>query len=430
MMVSVETVNKLERRMKVQVPADKIETEVDSRLRSVGKRAKLKGFRPGKAPMNVIRKQYGSQVQQEVLSEVIQSSYSEAISKEQLRPAGGPRIETSKFQSGQDLEYTAVFEVYPDIEVKGLDKIKVEKPVAEVSESDIDDMIEKLRRQKASWETVDRAAAAPDRVVIDFEGRVDGEVFEGGVAEAAPVELGAGKMLPDFESGLEGIKAGEEREITVRFPDDYHAENLVGKTAVFSVKAHRVEAQALPDVDEEFCRAFGVDEGGLDKLRTEVRQNMERELAETVRGKVKSQLMEGLLQQNKVELPKALVDEEIDKMQREMFGGKIPDEKRAQLPREPFEEQAGRRVALGLLLGEIVRAENLAVDEGRLRAKVEDLASTYDDPEQVARAYLSNPSLRAQIENIVLEEQAVDHMLGQAKVKDKKTSFKDLMDAA
>ncbi len=429
-MVSVETVNKLERRMKVQVPADKIETEVDSRLRSVGKRAKLKGFRPGKAPMNVIRKQYGSQVQQEVLSEVIQSSYSEAISKEQLRPAGGPRIETSKFQSGQDLEYTAVFEVYPDIEVKGLDKIKVEKPVAEVSESDIDDMIEKLRRQKASWETVDRAAAAPDRVVIDFEGRVDGEVFEGGVAEAAPVELGAGKMLPDFESGLEGIKAGEEREITVRFPDDYHAENLVGKTAVFSVKAHRVEAQALPDVDEEFCRAFGVDEGGLDKLRTEVRQNMERELAETVRGKVKSQLMEGLLQQNKVELPKALVDEEIDKMQREMFGGKIPDEKRAQLPREPFEEQAGRRVALGLLLGEIVRAENLAVDEGRLRAKVEDLASTYDDPEQVARAYLSNPSLRAQIENIVLEEQAVDHMLGQAKVKDKKTSFKDLMDAA
>ncbi len=430
MMVSVESVNALERRMKVQVPADKIENEVDSRLRSVSKRAKLKGFRPGKAPMNVIRQQYGPQVRQEVLSEVIQSSYSEAIGKEQLRPAGGPRIEASKVEQGEDLEYTATFEVYPEITIKGLDKIKVERPSASVEDGDIDDMLDKLRRQKADWETVERSAAAPDRVVIDFEGRVDGEVFDGGVATEAPVELGAGRMLPDFEAGLEGIAAGDEREISVRFPDDYHAPELVGKTAAFTVKAHRVEAQVLPPLDEEFCKAFGVEEGGIEVLRKEVRQNMERELAESVRGKIKAQLMEGLLAENQIELPTALVDEEIDKMQQEMFGGKIPDDKRAELPREPFVEQAGKRVALGLLLGEIVRNENLEVDEARLRSKVDDLASSYDEPEQVARTYLGNPSLRAQIENMVLEEQAVEFLLTKAKVKDKKLSFKDVMDAA
>ncbi len=430
MMVSVESVSKLERRMKVQVPAEKIENEVDSRLKNVGKRAKLKGFRPGKAPMNVIRKQYGPQVRQEVLSEVIQSTYSEAIGKEQLRPAGGPRIEASKVEQGQDLEYTAVFEVYPEIELKGLDKIKVERPNAEVSESDLDDMIEKLRRQKATWETVERAAAAPDRVVIDFEGRVDGEVFDGGVARETPVELGAGKMLPDFEAGLEGIVAGEEREISVQFPDDYHASELVSKTAVFAVKAHRVEAQALPEIDEEFCKAFGVDDGGIAKLREEVRENMQRELAEAVRGKVKAQLMDGLLAQNTIELPKALVDEEIGKMQQEMFGGKLSEDKRAELPRQPFEEQAGKRVTLGRLLGEIVRREKLEVDQQRVRSKVNELSSTYDDPDQVARAYMSNPTLLRQIENMVLEEQAVDHLLERAKVKDKTTTFKDVMDAA
>lgn len=429
-MVTVESVGNLERRMKVQVPAAKIENEIDSRLRSVGKRAKLKGFRPGKAPMNVLRQQYGPQVRQEVLSEVIQSTYSEAIGQEQLRPAGGPRIEASKVVQGEDFEYTAVFEVYPEIEITGLEKIKVERPNAEVADADVDDMIEKLRRQKASWDTVERPAQAPDRVVIDFEGKVDGEVFEGGVAKEAPVELGAGKMLPDFEAGLEGIAAGEEREIKVRFPDDYHASELVSKTAVFAVKAHRVEAQTLPEIDEEFCKAYGVDEGGVETLRKEIRANMQRELAQAVRGKVKAQLMEGLLEQNSIELPKALVEEEIDKMQREMFGGKIPDEKRAELPRQPFEEQAGKRVALGLLLGEIVRSEKLEVDQERLRAKVDDLASSYDDSEKVARAYMSNPSLLAQIENMVLEEQAVDHLLKQAKVKDKSVSFKDVMDAA
>ncbi len=429
-MVTVESVSNLERRMKVQVPAAKIEDEIDSRLRSVGKRAKLKGFRPGKAPMNVLRQQYGPQVRQEVLSEVIQSSYSEAIGKEKLRPAGGPHIEASKIIQGEDLEYTATFEIYPEIEIRGLGNIKVERPTAEVEESDVDDMIEKLRRQKASWETVDRAAKAPDRVVIDFEGQVDGQVFEGGVAKEAPVELGAGKMLPDFEAGLEGIVAGEEREISVRFPDDYHAEELVSKTAVFTVKAHRVEAQALPEVDAEFCQAFGVEEGGIETLRKEVRANMARELGEAVRGKVKTQLMEGLLEQNKIDLPRALIDEEIDKMQKEMFGGKIPDDKRAELPRQPFEEQAGKRVALGLLLGEIVRSEKLEVDQVRLRAKVEDLASTYDDSDKVVRAYMSNPTLLAQIENMVLEEQAVEYLLQQAKVKDKSVSFKDVMDAA
>ncbi|NNF51899.1 MAG: trigger factor [Gammaproteobacteria bacterium] len=429
MMVTVESVSNLERRMKVQVPAAKIEDQVDSRLRSVGKSAKLKGFRPGKVPMNVLRQHYGPQVRQEVLSEVIQSTYSEAIGKENLRPAGGPKIEASKVIQGEDLEYTATFEVYPEISIGGLDKIKVERPSADVEESDVDDMIEKLRRQKASWEVVERAAQAPDRVVIDFEGRVDGEVFDGGVAKEAPVELGAGKMLPDFEAGLEGICADDEREIKVCFPDDYQASELAGKDAVFTVKAHKVEAQKLPELDAEFCKAFGVDEGGIDTLRKEVRANMQRELGEAVRGKVKAQLMEGLLEQNKIDLPKALVDEEIDKMQQEMFGGKIPDEKRAELPRQPFEEQAGKRVALGLLLGEIVRTEQLEVDQERLREKVGELASTYDDPDKVARAYMSNPSLLAQIENMVLEEQAVSYLLGKAKVKDKSVKFKDVMDA-
>lgn len=430
MMVSVESGSGLERRMRVQVPAESIEKEIESRLHSIGKKAKLKGFRPGKAPLHVIRKQYGPQVRKEVLSEMIQSSYSEAVGQEKLRPAGGPRIEAGALEQGKDLEYTAIFEVYPEFEIQGLDKISIERPQADITEADVDDMIAKLQRQKATWESVERAAAKPDRVRIDFEGRIDGEVFEGGTAKDAPVELGAGKMLKDFEAGLAGILAGEERQIEVRFPDDYHAPELVGKNAVFAVKAHSVEAQILPELDEAFCKAFGVDEGGIDTLRKEVRANMDRELADAVRAKVKTQLMDGLLAQNTLDVPKSLIEEEINVMQKEMFGGELSDEKRAELPRKPFEEQAKRRIALGLMLGEVVRSQSLAADQDRVRKKVLDMAGSYGEPEQVVRAYMSNPSLLRQVENMTLEEQAVDWLLANTRISDKATTFKEAMDAA
>ncbi|MGD8690774.1 MAG: trigger factor [Gammaproteobacteria bacterium] len=429
MQVSVESTGVLERRMKVQVPAERIEREVETRLRSLGKRAKIKGFRPGKVPFKVVKQQYGGQVREEVLSELLRSTYTEALSQENLTPAGGPQLEPLNVEPGQDLEYTATFEVYPEIEVKGVEGMKVKRPVAEVTESDIDDMVQNLREQRADWEVVERKAERGDRVRIDFEGDIKGKPFEGNKGEDVLLELGSGRMVEGFEEKLEGAAAGEEVEFDVKFPKDYRAEELAGKKVHFKVTIREVSGKRLPELDEEFCKAFGIEEGGIESLREEVAANMRRELEETVRRKVKEQALDGLLKANPIELPKALVDEEIERLRQDALGrlGISDQTQQPELPADLFEEDARRRVALGLLIGEVINGEQLKIDQDRVRETIEKMVEGYERPDEVIRSYRSNPNIMRHIETLVLEEQVVDWLLDQAAIEDESTTFKDVM---
>ena len=429
MMVSVESTGGLERRMTVQVPAERIESEVDSRLTTVGKNAKIKGFRPGKIPMSVIRQRYGGQVRQEVLGELLQSTYIEAINKESLRPAGGPRIEPGPIEEGKGLEYTATFEVYPEIELRGAEGLAVRRPVADILDDDIDAMMENLRRQRAEWDEVERPAETSDRVTVDFSGAIDGEAFPGGSGEDVPVVLGEGQMLPDFEAGLLGASAGEEKDIKVTFPEEYGAEELAGKTADFHLRIAKVEAQRLPELDDEFAKTFGLLEGGLEKLRSEVADNMRREMEQTVRGRLREQLLAGLVEANDLELPNVLVEDEIRSMQENAIrrmGGEVTDQTELP-PREPLGEPARRRVQLGLLVAEVIRSAGIELDQGRVRSRVMELASGTPNPDEMLKLYTGNRQLMERVEMDVLEEQVVDWLLEHAEATEEKTTFQELM---
>ena len=430
MQVSLETTRGLERRMKVQVPAERVEREVEEQLKSLTKRAKVDGFRPGKVPLKVLRDRFGDQVRSDVVRDLMQSSFNEALAQEKLNPAGGPRIDSIDATPGKGLEFTAVFEVYPEVKLQGTQGIKIERPVAEVTPADVDAMLDNLRRQRAGWERVERAAADGDRVQIDFEGFVDGTPFPGGKGEKVQVVLGEKRMLPDFEQGLQGIKAGESREFDVQFPADYHAAEMAGKKARFKVSAHAVDGQVLPELDEAFCRSFGIQEGGVDKLRAEVSDNMRRELEDTVRRKLKDQALDALLKANTLDLPKALVDDEIERLRQDALlriGVRDP-KKGSELPRELFQEQAVKRVSLGLLVGEIITQQRLTVEPARVDERLQRMAGEYSQPAEAVRSFRANADIMRQVETVVLEEQAVDWLLGQAKVTEKPTTFKALMD--
>ena len=429
MQVSLETTKGLERRMKVQVPAERVEREVEAQLKSLTKNAKVDGFRPGKVPLKVLRERFGDQVRADVVRDLLQASFNEALSQEKLNPAGGPRLDAVNTAPGKDLEYTAVFEVYPEVKLASMDGVKVERAVAEITGDDVEAMLDNLRRQRATWETVTHAAGDGDRVNIDFEGFLDGTPFPGGKGDKVPVVLGEKRMLPDFEKGLVGIKAGESREFDVDFPADYHAAEMAGKKARFKVMAHAVEGQVLPSLDDSFCKSFGVQEGGVDKLRQEVTDNMNRELEDTVRRKLKDQAMEALLKANKLDLPKALVDEEIERLRQDaLVRIGVRDAKKApELPRELFEEQAVRRVSLGLLIGQIITEQHLVVDPKRVDERLERMANEYSKPTEAVRSFRANGDIMRQVETVVLEEQAVDWLLGKLTVTEKPTTFKALM---
>jgi trigger factor len=429
MQVSLEKSDGLERRLKVQVPAERVERETEDRLKSLSKRAKIDGFRPGKVPLNVVKQRFGEQVRSEVVTDLLQSTFNEALAQQKLNPAGGPRIDSLDAEPGKDMQFTAVFEVYPEIKLGGLDGIKVERLVAEVSGEDIDAMVDNLRHQRAGWEAVDRAAKDEDRVLIDFEGSVDGTPFPGGKGERVTVVLGEKRMLPDFEAGLQGIKSGQSREFDVNFPSDYHAAELAGKKAQFKVSAHSVEGQVLPALDDEFCKAFGITEGGIEKLRGEVADNMRRELEETVRRKLKDQALDALLKANALDLPKSLVDGEIERLRQDALvriGVRDP-KKASELPRELFEAQATKRVSLGLLVGEIINQQRLMVDTKRVDERLERMAGEYSKPSEAVRSFRQNKDIMHQVETLVLEDQAVDWLLDKASVTDKPTTFKALM---
>ena len=427
MMVSVETLPGLERRIEVSVPASRVRQQVDARLLKVSRTARIKGFRPGKAPIHVVRKHYGREVRDEVVSDLIRETFAEALRQEKLQPAGGPRIEPQKSGEPDDLRYTATFEVYPQIELKDVGSIRLTRPVATVAEGDIDAMIESLRQQRPNWTEVERGCRDGDRITVDFEGRIGGESFEGGKSENLVVVLGAGHLLPDFEQGVRGAAAGEKREFDLRFPDDYKSQHLAGKTARFQAIVRKVEESSLPELNDAFCEAFGIAEGGIAALRAEVRENMERELAQAVQARLKSQVMEQLLAANPIAVPRSLVDAEIRDMQVELLRRSGSRDARQLPPRETFEAGARRRVALGLILNEVIRRAGIQVDAAKVQSKLDELVATYSDPEEARRQYLQNEAATRQLQMSVLEDQAVAWVVGAAKVTDQPGTFKDIM---
>jgi trigger factor len=426
MQVSVTATGGLERRLEVAVPAQEVASEVEQRLKRISRTARLKGFRPGKAPIGVVRRQFGDQVHSEVIGDLMRSTFNEAVTQENLKPAAGPRIEPIALEPGSDLRYAAIFEVMPEVRLRPMDALKIERPVASVADADIDSMIENMRAQRPKFAEVQRPSKDTDRVTLDFEGLVDGQPFEGGQGQDVNFVLGAGRMLPDFEAGVRGSAPGEKREIKVNFPAGYAKGELGGKTATFTIHVKKVEEQSLPEVDEEFCRAFGVEDGSLATLRSEVRANMENELTNLVRSKLRSQVLEALYRENTIEVPRTLVDEQIRELQVDM-ARRIGAKDVNQLPpRESFEEPARRRVALGLLVGEIVRTEQLKVDRERVLARVTELVAQYPNPEEMRRAYLQSAEAMRQIESAVLEDQVVDWVVARAKVTERASSFKEL----
>ena len=427
MMVTVESTGSLERKMRVELPAERIEKEIESRLIRVGRSAKIKGFRPGKIPPKVVKQRYGQQIRQEVLSDLMQKSYSDAVLQENLNPAAGPSIEPVASENKADFAYVATFEVLPEVSLTGLDKIKVERPDVEITDADCDDMLDNLRRQKAEWSTVERASATEDRVIVDFNGTLKGEPIEGGQGSEVPVVLGQGQMLPDFEKGLTGTAAGDEKTFKVKFPKDYHAADLAGKKVDFAVKVHRVEELELPPLDDSLAETYGVEGGGLDKLKEEVIANMEREARQKIRGDVKEQTMQALLAANPIEVPKALVRQEAHNMQHEAMR-RLGVEDDSQAPAiEGFLEPAERRVRLGLLLRQYVQDQSLSVDADRVRSHVEEMCAGYENAEEMVASYMSNPQFITQVEPMVLEEQALDSLIENGSEKVKKVGFKDYM---
>lgn len=430
MTVSVETTQGLERRLTITVPAVKIDTEVKNRLRDLSKRQRIDGFRPGKAPVSIIEKRYGQAVLQEVASEQMQRHFYEAIIENKLTPAGAPTFAPGALAKGQDLEFAATFEVYPEVTVANLDKIEVNKPAVEISEDDLAKMLETLRKQHAKWEVKDVAAAAGDKVKIDFTGSIDGEEFEGGKASDFSLELGQGRMIPGFEDGIIGKKAGEQVSVDVTFPEEYHAENLKGKAATFAITVKAVEQQVLPELNAEFVALFGLTETTVDALKAEVRKNMERELNQAIKAKVKDQVIKGLLANNDVEVPQALIAGEVDVLRKQAlqrFGNNVDPKHLPELPASLFEEQARDRVKVGLLLGEVIKTNELKVDDAKVQQLIETIASAYEDPQEVLQYYNSNKELLQGMRNVALEEQAIDTVLASAKVTEEKASFDEIM---
>ncbi len=427
MMVSVEKLPGLERRIEVSVPATRVRQQVDARLLKVSRTVRIKGFRPGKAPIHVVRKHYGREVRDEVVTDLIRETFAEALRQEKLQPAGGPRIEPQKTGEPDDLRYTATFEVYPQIELKNIGAIQLVRPTASVGEADVDTMIESLRRQRPNWTEVPRGCKDGDRITIDFEGRIGGEAFEGGKSENLVTILGVGRLLPDFEQGVRGAAAGEKREFDLRFPEEYPAQHLTGKTARFQAIVRKVEESHLPEVDAAFCEAFGVTEGGIEALRAEVRENMERELAQAVQARLKGQVLEQLLAANPIAVPKALVEAEIRDMQIALLRRSGSRDPRQLPPRESFEAGARRRVALGLIMNEVIRQAGIQPNAAQVQSRLDEIVSTYSDPDEARRQYLQNEAATRQLQVAVLEDQAVAWIINSAQVTDQPGSFKDIM---
>ncbi|MDG1494700.1 MAG: trigger factor [Porticoccaceae bacterium] len=427
MQVSIESSTGLERQLKIGVPADRIESEVAQRLQKATKTVSIKGFRKGKVPLKVVKQQFGKGVRQEVVGEIVNSSFYEAIAQEKLQPVGQPRIDDLKDSEGQDLEFLAVFEVYPEIELADLGKVSITRPVTDLNDSDLDKMIEVLRDQQATFEASDKPAVDGDQLNIDYVGTKGGEEFAGGKAEGQDLVLGSSSMIPGFEDGLVGANPGDEKVLKLKFPKDYHAEELKGAKVEFAVVVNSVSSKQMPEMNDEFFKLYGVDEGGVEKFREDVMQNMERELRNAMRSKIKNRVMNQLFDLNKVELPALLVDNEITQLKQQMvqqFGGGQQIDL-SMLPDDMFREKAERRASLGVIVSEIVKVEELTPDEDSVRERINEIASTYEQPKEVVDYYYSQQQLLSSVEAVVLEDQVTELVLSKAKVADEACSYED-----
>lgn len=433
MQVSIETVSQLERRMTVEVPAERVESQVQNRLQEAARTVQMKGFRKGKVPIKVIRDRFGKGVRQEVLGEVMSQSYYEALGQENVRPAGQPQIEPKQVDEGDNLQFVATFEVYPEIQLGDFSDIAVEKKSAEISDSDIDNMIATLRKQRQTWNEVVRPAQDSDQAVIDFVGRMDGEEFQGGSGKDTKLVLGSGRMIEGFEAGVVGMSAGEEKTLSLRFPEAYHSAELAGKPVEFTITLQSVSEPVLPELDDDFFASFDIKEGGLDAFRREVKNNMGRELKNAVHTKVKNQVIDGLLKLHEgLEVPKALVASESQVLRQQTLqqygGNRKVDE--SVLPLDLFKPQAERRVALGLLMNEIIQKQALKAEPEAVRKLVEELAESYEQPEEVINWYYGNREQLAQVEAMALEEAVIDHILSVAKVTESACSYEEALKPA
>ncbi|MDF7667278.1 trigger factor [Orbaceae bacterium ESL0727] len=430
MQVSVETTQGLGRRLSITINADDIKKSVGKELVNTAKKVRIDGFRKGKVPLKIVEQRYGASILQDALSDLMQQNFIQAIIQENLNPAGAPHyIPGAEYKEGEDYTFTVEFEVYPKIEIKDLDKIEVEKPVANVCDADVETMIETLRKQQGTWQEVAQAAKDQNRVTFDFVGRIDGEEFEGGKANDFALVLGQGRMIPGFEEAIIGHKAGDQFDINVTFPEDYHADNLKGKAAVFAATLKKVEELVLPELTAEVIKRFGIADGTLDSLRAEVSKNMARELKATVRNKIKMQVIDGLLKTNPIDVPTALVDREVDVLRQQAinrFGGNM--KKTPELPKELFEAEAKRRVLTGLLFSEIIESNKLEADEARVQSLIDEIATAYEDPKEVLAYYSKDKKAKDNLRSVALEDQVVDLLLASAKVSDKSYSFSELMD--
>lgn len=429
MQVSIETTTGLERRMTVTVPAAEVENAVAARLNEAAKTVRINGFRKGKVPMKVIKNRFGAGVRQEVVGDVMSRSYYAALNEQGVKPAGQPKIEPKTLDEGKDLEFVALFEVYPELELSDFSKIKAEKLVAEVTDKDVDNMIENLRKQRQGWKEVKRQARNDDQVNIDFVGTIEGEEFQGGSAQNTNLVLGSGRMIEGFEKGLLKAKAGDEVVLDLSFPADYRNADVAGKPVQFKVTVNSVSAPELPELNEEFFEAFGVIEGGEEGFRKEVKANMERELRKASKNRLKTGLMDILLEQNPVDVPSALVNAEINVLRQQalqQFGAGAQNLDPGLLPDELFREQAEKRVKLGLILGEVIKQQSMRADAAKVREAIEDIAMTYEQPEEVINWYYGNKEQLEAVESAVLEDQVFDLIVEQADVKEKKVSYEEL----
>lgn len=431
MQANLETLGNLERRLSVTLPLDQVNSEVDSRLKRLARTVKLHGFRPGKVPLKIVEQQFGGQVRQEVLGDAVQASFGEAVKEKKLRVAGYPRIEVkSADDAAGKFEYTATFEIYPEITIGELADAHIARPVVRIGDAEVDKTLEILKRQRTHYHVADRAAAAGDQVVIDYRGSIDGAAFEGGTGAAQQALLGSGQLLADFEKNIVGMKAGNTVTFDLRFPDDYHGKEVAGKNAQFEVSLREVRAPHVPELDADFARGLGVADGDLGKMRADVKANLEREVKRRATARVKDQVMKALLDATRVDLPKALVDLEVERLAGNMRNDLLARGLKADqisIPREAFEPEARRRVTLGLILAEMVNSHSLQARPDQVKAVVSEYAQSYEKPEEVLRWYYQSPERLREVESIVLEDNVVQWVLAKSRVEDTPTEFDELM---
>lgn len=432
MQANLETLGSLQRKLNIVVPMAEIDSEVETRLKRLSRTVKLAGFRPGKVPFKVVAQQFGPQVRQEVLGDTLQKSFGDAVNEQKLRVAGYPKFDANPPLDGaSEFAYSATFEVYPEVVVGDLSKSKLKQAKLEVSDAEIDKTLEIMRKQRVTWEPAERAAAEGDRVTMDYVGTIDGVEFAGGKAEGQSIVLGEGRFLPEFEKALPGLKAGDSKKFDLKFPDDYAGKEVAGKTAVFEVRVKEVAAAKLPAIDAEFAKSLGVADGDIAKMRAEVRGNLEREVKARLKAKTKERVMDALMEATKLEVPKSLIEMEIERLQamarQDLAARGIPVGDDVPLPADMFEKQAQRRVTLGLILAEVVRGQNLAAKPEQVKAAVEEQAQSYEHPAEVVKWFYQSPERLRDVEGMVLEENVVAWALATAQVEDETVTFDELM---